>query len=218
MDHVTVVIPTRNRLAKIRRTIGTIPDVPWIDVLVACDGDPHAYSDLVKSPPHPSMTVVLQAKHLGSVATRNAVIPGCKDGVLYGVDDIDFIPGSLEAAFLAFNGHFPDDDGVVGFCQTGIHAWHKTGVALVGKKWLDRYPGRRLFCPDYYHFAAQEIAWLADKTKRFHQCKEAQITHFNPCFDTAHMDQTHTEARARGKADRALRNTRKKAGIIWGDA
>lgn len=219
MNHVTLVIPTRNRLGKLRQTLNTVPDVPWLHVLVICDGDSSTYDALRRQPRYPRVRVELLPSHSGSVAARNAFIPECQDGVLYGVDDIDFLPGSIEAAFGAFNERFPDDDGVVGFCQVGHHNWHKSGVALLGRRFLDRYPGRQPFFPGYWHFAAQEIAWLADKVGRFHQCERAEIRHHHPDLAGDHLkDQTHREARKHGERDRALRRERQREGLIWGSS
>ncbi len=226
MDRVDLVIPTRNRLAKLKRTLGTIPRpevIPWLHVHIVADGDPETATAMEGY--RENLRVTLLPSHSGSVAARNSVIPQCEDGVLYGVDDIDFLPGCIEAALEAFNAHFPDDDGVVGICQVDHKNWHPTGVALVGKKFLDRYPGRRLFNPEYWHFAAQEVGWLADKLGRFYQCPEAQIRHYHPDFGRsgkvdptlASWDSTHKEARRRGEQDRAILGERINKGLIWGD-
>lgn len=216
MNHVCLVIPTRNRLAKLLRTLSTAPDVPWLHVVIVCDGDKETFDALSAKPPYPRFEAHLLPKHSGSVVARNSVIPQCPDGVLYGVDDCDFLPGCIEAAFAAFNEHFPDDDGVVGICQAGHHNWHPTGVALVGRAFLDRYDGRRLFCPEYYHFAAQEVGWLANKLDRFYQCKEAQIHHYHPGIQDVPADTTHREARQHRVRDRAIRAKRMEEGRIWG--
>lgn len=225
MKRVDLVIPTRNRLEKLKRTLMSIPLVPWLYVHIVCDGDRVTYGALDTDNSSLNLTKTLIGNHVGSVGARNAVIPKCPDGVLYGVDDIDFLPGCIEAALEAFNAHFSDDDGVVGICQVDHKNWHPTGVALVGKRFLDRYPGRRLFNPGYWHFAAQEVGWLADKLGRFYQCPEAKIRHYHPDFGRsgkvdphlATWDQTHKEARVRGVADRALRAERQRKGLIWGD-
>jgi hypothetical protein len=77
--------------------------------------------------------------------------------VLYAVDDIEFQDDAIDNAMKEFNDRFKDDDGVIGFTQIGVRDFHPSGVGLVGKKFLDRYPGRKLFNPMYYHFACQEI-------------------------------------------------------------
>lgn len=225
MENVTIVIPTRNRLAKLKRTLSTIPDLPYVETWVVSDGDPHTAA-WVRDCDKPRTLSVHIKQHMGSVCARNAVIPDIQDGVLYAVDDIDFLPGCIENAFEAFNRAFPSSqDGVIGICQIGHSNWHPTGVALLGKEFIDRYPNRQPFFPGYWHFAAQEIHWLASKYGVFRACPDAQIRHYHPDFGRngrvdrklAEFDKTHQDARIKGVEDRNLRNARKRKGLIWGD-
>jgi hypothetical protein len=151
------------------------------------------------------------------------IIPTCPDGVLYATDDIEFLPMSIENAFAASNKLFPEDNGCIGFYQIDCSDnWHPTGVALLGKRFVDQYPGRKPFYSGYWHFAAQEILWLAEKKNTFFSCPEAQIRHYHPanralrCLLNA-KDTTHEEARKHSTKDHMLQAARKKAGQIWGD-
>ena len=226
MNHITIVIPTRNRLDKLENTLATIPRVPWITTAVCCDDDLRTYEAMSRE--HPEVVPWLFSPHRGSVYCRNEVIRQTADGVLYAVDDIEFQPGSIEAALFRFNERFPDDDGVVGFSQIEAgQNWHPTGIALVGSRFIDRYPERRLFFPDYWHFAAQEVHWLAEPLGLFIQPAEALILHNHPMFakrlgsrdlEQCRMDHTHHEARVKAAQDTRLKEKRKAAGLVWGAA
>jgi hypothetical protein len=133
---------------------------------------------------------------------------------LYATDDIVFEPGSIETAFKMFNNTFKDDDGVVGFVQN--KSFHPTGVAMVGQRFLQRYPDKQLFRPSLWHFAASEVYDHAMKIGKFIQCTSARVTHFHPCFDKKEMDQTHLESRIYKQEDMEIISKKKNAGLIWG--
>lgn len=218
MKTVDVVIPTRNRRLKLMNTLSTIPLRGGIKCVIVCDDDPDTYHRIIKNPLF-NITVHLTNAHCGSVHSRNMVIPDLKDGVLYATDDIEFSKGTIESAVKLFNACFPDDDGVVGIAQKQAH--HPTGIALVGKKFIDRYPERLLFFPGYYHFAAQEIHWLAEKLGKFEMLVNPNgghwIYHAHPCFYPEEMDQTHKDAREHSAIDHEFMKARQERGLIWGD-
>jgi len=231
MKQVTIVIPTRNRYEKLLRTIESIPYLENTNIEIFFDGDVEGYNRLCESELNMNslkgtmLGINYSTKHIGSVACRNAVLQlklflseksATDDGVLYATDDVIFQTGSIEAAFEAFNHRFPDDDGVIGFMQVP-GSFHKTGVALVGRSFLQRFPRKQLFHPGYFHFACQEIFDLAEKYGKFGQCEEAVIEHKSPGQFKAEMDRTHKDARICRFEDIELMNKRQKAGLIWGD-
>lgn len=221
MQHITVVIPTRNRLKKLNRTLDSIPDTSLIDVWVVCDRDIATYSAL-RSPDAETTELTYNDNITafnfagpGAVACRNHLAPLVTDGFLYATDDIVFADGAFETMLAEFNSAFPDDDGVLGLRQERPH--HPAGVGLMGKVFLDRYPERKPFYPNYYHFACQEIGWLAEKVERFRPSTTVLLKHFHPGFMKEEMDHTHVEARERRRDDHELIVDRQKLGLIWGD-
>ena len=220
MKFIDIVIATRNRYMKLARTIESIPDLDFIGVQVVVDGEMDTVERIQRDwrfwKKH-NFTLIHHPEHKGATICRNLVIPKRQDGVLYATDDIAFGPNACERALESFNEHFPDDDGVLGLAQTGNRKYHPTGVALIGKKFLDRYPGRKPFYPEYFHFAAQEIHWLAEKLGKFYHEPRASIRHYNPFMDKKHMDQTHEDARIHKVRDKMLRESREFKGLIWGD-
>ena len=214
MKRITIVIPTRNRLGKLKRTLHSIPELDYVDISIICDGDENTFSKL--STYDRKITSVLVHHQRGAVHCRNLITKSVEDGVLYATDDVVFQEGSIQHAFKCFNKNFPDDDGVVGFVQEG-NQFNPTGVALVGQKFLQRYPGKKLFYPGYFHFACQEVYDLCQKLKgKFIQDTKAGVFHYHPVNFNGEMDQTHYDARVRKKEDHDLIRERKEKGLIWG--
>lgn len=215
MNHLSIVIPTRNRWKKLARCLESIEAQAWIRTYIYGDKSIMP-DDLFFKLDGRYTSIRYGATHRGAVACRNLVIPHCPDAVLYATDDITFNPGALIAIRDQFNATFPDDDGVLGLKQDKDH--HPTGVAVIGKKFLDRYPGRQPFFPGYYHFAAQEIHWLAEKVGKFAVTPDVCVVHYHPDKCKSEMDTTHAEARAHKAEDMALIAERKAAGLIWGES
>jgi GT2 family glycosyltransferase len=219
MNHITITVPTRNRKDKLYRMLASLPDTDLIDVFIVFDDDMETFADLAMNKPRPwngKMRCVPLRTHEGSVSCRNIAAQNCEDGMLYATDDIEFDKGAIESAFDIFNKNFKDDDGVVGFVQYP-HEFHPTGVALIGRKFLARYPEKKPFYPDYFHFSAFEIYWLCEKIGgKFVQDPNAKIKHLHPCFNPDQMDQTHRDARVHHSIDKKIKKERKSKGLIWG--
>jgi len=219
MKHITILIPTRNRIEKLKKTLVSIPKLDYIDTIVICDNcyDTLEFVRKLNNPKiFPAVVVPRYGTFGGSVVCKNTYSSDVQDGLLYATDDVIFRENAIQNAFECFNKNFPDDDGVVGFVQEG-NAFHPTGVGLVGQKFLQRYPDKKLFFPGYFHFACQEIHDLCQKLGgKFIQEKQASVLHKHPCNFREEMDQTHIDARIRKREDHALIKERKAKGLIWG--
>jgi len=221
LKHIDIVIATRNRYEKLKKMLKSIPDEPYIETMIICDGEDNTLDKVLEEAEIMEKLNIgmlyADRNHKGAVFCRNYAIQYCEDGILYATDDMTFEPNAVENAFNAFNRKFPDDDGVVGFIQIPDN-FHPTGVALVGQKFLQRYPNKKLFWPGYYHFACQEVYWLASKLGKFHQEKTAVIRHYHPDFFKNEMDETHREARIHRQKDHDLIMKRMAKGLIWGES
>lgn len=225
MNRIEVIIPTRNRLEKLNRCLATIPkkagDVD-IRVIVVCDGDARTAISLIKD--ERVDQVIYVRDHVGSVYARNIATQAVEGHVICAVDDMEFMPGAIEEAYRVLMEKYPDSDGVVGFfradrdyskipkASSGMYA----GVALVGQKFLRRYPNRKLFCPEYFLFAAQEVTNLGTKLGKICVADNAKMFHHAPRKGGG-MDQTHIDGRQHRLIDRATKLKRSKSGILWGD-
>lgn len=213
MKHITIIIPTRNRLEKLWSCLEAIPEESGIKVIVGCDGDPDTATELLSPVYRPVDLVVVSREHIGSLRLCNLMTPMAEDGLLPLCDDMEFIPGALTRALEKFNQAFTDDDGVLGLHQEGISSYAPTGVCLIGRKFLSRYPGKQLFNTDYGHFGDVEIYELAHKLDRYEfGGKEVAVYHHHE------EDQTHCESRRCKKVDEVLRQKRRESGLIWGSA
>lgn len=211
MDHITIAIPTRNRLGKLAECLRVIPREPWVRVVVGCDGDFRTAQALTNAEGDFPHILVISPEHIGSMALCNLMSPLAEDGLLCLCDDMFILPGALEAAIERFNAVFPDDDGVLGIHQTGISSYAPTGVCLMGKKFLDRYPGKQVFNTAYGHFGDVEIFELANKLGKYKfGGQEVAVYHHHE------EDQTHHDGRKHKVHDAKLRQERRDAGQIWG--
>lgn len=236
MKTIDIVIPTLNRLEKLKRMLASVPKLDWVKAKIVFDNDPirHPHEKDRHSCPQQSQfirsdwyrdeekrkvigSIISMEMHRGSAACRNYITPLCMDGVLPATDDVVFRPGAFEKMLKQFNDTFPDDDGVLGIRQHNEEKrFHPTGVCLVGQQFLQRYPGKLLYYPRYFHFAAQEIWWHAETVKRFAVTEEILLDHLHPGFMPEEMDETHKITASHRTLDHMVRNARKKAGSIWG--
>lgn len=218
MQRITILIPTRNRLDRLYKTLASI-DSDRADVVVVTDGDDVTYDAMVNG----GVKCLRSPSHVGSVACRNMALRTLDmDGCLYATDDVEFCPDALDRVMLLFNETFENDDGVVGLKQDQDH--HPTGVALVGRAFLDRYPNHQLFFPAYYHFSAQEVYWyckeLEFRERRcfFVQDDQVSLIHKHPSVYKKLVDQTHRDARKYKSRDMKILCGRDLMGEVWPDA
>lgn len=220
MKHIDLIIPTRHRWEKLQRCLKSIPkEVPQVELnlIIICDGDSETARKFAISNNGQVGHLVLISGHRGAVYCRNLMTQCAEDAVLYATDDIEFKPGAIEAAVESMREHFPDDDGVVGFNQIGKQGFSKTGVALVGQRFLRRYPEKKLFYPEYFHFSCQEIERLASKLGKLHFEERAKLCHYHPNWNHGEMDRTHIEARKHREDDLKISRDHRARKVIWGD-
>lgn len=222
---VTILISTRNRPEKLMRCLESIPRLPWIECAVGWDGlNSVLVPPEIRAAQHRTVSMGFvsheSTAHIGSTAMRNMLAQlYADDAIVWAVDDMEFQPGCLEMAMELFNVYFPDTDGVLGFSQEGNPGGnhHPTGVGMMGRKFLERYPYKHFLFPGYWLFACQEILWLAEKVGRFKAAKDCKIYHYHPASHKEEMDETHREGRILKMQDHKLITLRREGGMIWGD-
>lgn len=220
MKYIDIIIPTRNRLSKLVRCLDSIPQdfkPVKLNVIIIVDGDHLTAMNLIRPPNGLITKVIYLAEHKGSVYCRNLVTQSCEDALIYATDDITFNPGAIEAAVKAMKTVFPNEDGVIGFNQINASSFSPAGVGLVGQPFLKRYPNRKLFFPEYFHFSCQEIERLGKKLDKLHLAGDARIIHYHPASNLKERDNTHSEARAYRHTDKEISSNRRANNLIWGD-
>jgi len=212
---IEVIIATRNRLRKLQQTLKSlIKQNINLCIKICCDDDIITYNWCIDH----KYEVYNYASHVGSVACRNFLSQKTIGSVIYSTDDIIFQPESIKIAINSLIERWPDTDGIIGFNQTGNtnKVPCKSGIALVGRKFMDRFPNRRMFCPKFFHFAAQEIQMIGEHYHRFYFNEQAIIHHLSPFKESRYMDKTHMDARIHKQCDHLLMQERKIKGLIWG--
>lgn len=215
-----IILATRNRLRKLTKMLKSIENAisfsDEIKVHIGFDSDVNNYLKIrERKYAGVILDCVLFPDHVGSVAIKNKLMKRTKESVIYATDDIVFKRNAIRNAVAMLNREHWDTDAVIGFIQTG-NEFHETGVALVGKKFIERYTDKQIFNPEYYHFACQEIYWLSQYVGKFKQCKDAEIHHYHPDTHKNSEDRTHHEARLKKDEDLSLMRKRLKSREIWG--
>ena len=219
MEYVDLIVPTRGRRVKLAKMLKSVPaesEKKPINIILVCDADIGTAGIYIDDPR--IKDVILTSQQFGSVTARNLALKNANDAVLMATDDIEFYPGSIDAAIRAFEERFPDNDGVIGFTQVNHKSFSGAGICLVGQKFLQRYPGKQLYFPGYFHFACQEIERLATSLGKMHIEPEAKLFHFHPSTGAGKRDRTHDEARRHKVKDQRLSKARREAGLMWGAA
>jgi len=214
MKHIEVIIPTRNRLDKVLRTLRSIPEEDFVSVKVICDGDFETWKYLTSNYKMKNLRVILVTKHSGTVYCRNMETAKAFDGVICAMDNIEFTKNALSIAMGVFNRCFSNDDGVFGFRFDGIGSC--TALALVGQKFLQRYPAKQLFYPKYYHLACQEISSLCHKLEGLYNKRFMILDNKKLATHHRYIDQTYKDGREFRAEDLDLKKKREAAGIVWG--
>jgi len=224
MKKFSIIIPTRNRLKKLYNVLDTIPDSDLYVIKIICDGDEITHKKVQMD--YPYVESYYFGRHKGSVWCRNKIIQEEEDGVLPCVDDIAFPKDYFKYIFELFNRNFQDDDGVIGVRQQGefFKAYSPTGMALIGQKFLLRYPKKQLYYPKYYHFAAQEIYNLCNKIKEktgkdtYKLADKHVVKHGVAIYSKKEfIDKTHNDARVNKRKDLTEKSRLRKTTLgTWG--
>jgi glycosyltransferase involved in cell wall biosynthesis len=145
------------------------------------------------------------------------------DAMFYVCDDIEFKPDCLMTAIKEFATRYPDTDGVVGLNQENIaknkDGFSRNAMGIIGKKFAERYPERKCFCPDYTSFHADaELGNFARSLGKFYFAENAEITHYHPAYYKDQLDETHNIVRTMKDVDREIWNVRQKRNLLWGQS
>ncbi len=144
-----------------------------------------------------------------------------KGAFAYLCDDMEAAPDMIERAVSLLLSKWPNTDGLVGFRQNiqGLKGACDAAVGMIGARFLDRFPGRRPFCPEYSRFHADlELGRYAKKVHRFQMPDSVNLTHHHPKYEPDAMDLTHQIVRdeaAVARDDATLRR-RKAKRLLWG--
>lgn len=111
-------------------------------------------------------------------------------------------------------------DGVLGFRIENITETVQpclTSFGVIGIRYADRFPNRKVFCPEYVSlYADVELQRQAEKLGRFRFVEQCSLVHYHPAYAPDEQDFTHLHTRRNFASDRAIFERRNKAGLLWG--
>lgn len=148
-----------------------------------------------------------------------------KGGMFYLCDDTKLSRNCLLNATKYLEKRF-ENDGVVGVSQKNIllqrggQGFCQSAMGVIGNKFMERFPDRQVFCPDYISFKADnELGQFAAKIGRFYFAETAELIHYHPRFFPGEKDVTHNIVRdAQVDKDRELYVERHNQKLIWGSS
>lgn len=173
---VNVIISTYNRPDSLKKTVESIFDGDYKDVCISImmDGNVSLSSQII----HSYARILINEKRMDYVYSMNRLLQESEDtdAVLYASDDLVFPSYAISTLVEEMEKRFPDGNGLVGLnqdCQ-GIDS----AFGLMGRKFIERFPERQVFCPDYVHFVSDsELGAFARMIKKFYFCSHVTLHH-----------------------------------------
>ena len=206
--HVDVIIPTWNRLKLLRTAVDTILGSTHKDVtvLVVVDGNANILPVVAKWP----VAVLFNKRRRDWVHSMNRALKYTTgDAVFYASDDLEFPPDLIAEIVAVMGARFPNGDGLVGIETKPTSSQGAFG--LMGKKFIEHFPDRQVFCPDFVHYSSDfEIGRYARTHNKFFFCDTATLVHHRL------FDETCGLARQARQRDRGIMAQRRGKDLIWG--
>ena len=206
--HINIIIPIYDRLELLVETIQSIKRNSYKDVsiFVVVDGNQEILGKIIPE----EVAVLFNSKRREWVYSINRGISyAVSDATIYAADDLVFQEGCIANAVIAMKERFPDGDGLVAIKQNVRGC--STAFGLLGRKFIERFPERCVFCPDYIHHGSDfELGRFARSIDRLHLCDEARLTHYRL------KDSTYNVVKPLESQDFHFINLRKEARLLWG--
>lgn len=140
------------------------------------------------------------------------------DALCFLNDDTELLSDCLKSA-IPFLYQY-NTDCVVGFNQIncgGDPLTCSSAFGLIGKVFADRFPERKVFCPDYNClYVDEELGKFAKDINKFVYCKEAQLNHWHPAWTKEKPDDTHLYNKINKPKDIKIYKLRQQKGLLWG--
>lgn len=211
---VTIIIPTVSfdRFSSLLQEIQSIRASTYKDIfiVVIVDGNSWLYMRLRQTSTilgWKNILIALNEKRMDWIFTQNHALKEIdSDYYICACDDFIFHVNCIESAVKRMQKRFPDGDGVVSL-------WRRNNpvIGLFGRKFVERFPEREMFCPEYTHYCGDsECAQVAKILKKVANIKFYQVKHFSQ------NDETHNLSQKAARKDRKLYYKRDKKGFKWG--
>jgi len=207
-NKVTIVISTWNRLEELKKTVRSIQEsrYPFVSVLVVVDGNENIL-EIAKL----GVGVISNSARIDYVASMNRAAKLVNGMMLYASDDILFPKEFIGRAVRKFEEVFLDGKGLIGFDTVSVPKNTKSAFGLMDSAFLDIFPKRQIFCPDYIHYGSDdELGRFAESIGKFYFFDELAIEHARL------QDATSILANEMRNRDECVRLRRIARGLLWG--
>jgi len=209
--HVDVLIPTWNRIEKLRNAVDSIAASSYkdISIFIIVDGNKKAF-EIVSFWPDRNIRIFFNEKNVDWVRSMNKGLYHVTDAAIYGGDDITFDEDCIERAVVLLKQK--GGDALIGLRQKKMGS--PTSFGLIGHKFITHFPDNQVFCPDYIHYGGDsELARYVRSTGKLFLSSTIGITHHRgPADETYKL----TIAKKTGTRDNFYFKKRRAMDLTWG--
>ena len=214
--YVNIIIPAYKRFESLRRTLYSIKvsDYKETHTTIVVDGfKDDRYAQLKDG----QTTLISNSERKGWPGSMNKALKLIEgDLFLYGADDIAFYPDCISKLVESMNNLYPSGDGLISLKQVQKRSGGAFG--LMGNKFVERFPERTVFCPDYAHFGSDtELRDFATKAGLYYYRTDAVVWHDRSFRSEAVHDEAFTIGRAARAGDLRTYERRKRKRYLWGE-
>ena len=211
--HVNVIIATHDRWELLRGTLRSLKKQTYKDfsVHVLVDGNQGNIPEWLMGS---DVKIQTTLDRVDVVAAYGILTTQIESGsILNATDDLIFHPECLSATVYGMTSRFPRSMGVVGINQhqEGRRKGRSFAFTLMNRRYIDHFPDRIVFCPDYVHYCSdKEHGWFAAGQQCFFVCACAIVDHVRV------EDNTTRLGREVRKQDQNIFRIRQNKGLLWG--
>jgi len=213
---IIVAIPTcfSSRIPMLIQVVESIQvgEYKNVHIVVVADGNLDIFETVgtyFENKESENVTIILNKERKDWVFSVNRVLKEFNsDFYIYAADDLFFPPACIKYAMIKMGERFPDGVGVV-----SIGKKHRCAFGLFGHKFVECFPDRQVFCPDYVHYGSDTELWrTVSKLERF-----AFIAHRPSSVNHKRIkDETWRLAEENRTRDQAIFYQREEMGLNWG--
>jgi len=222
-----IVIPSRNRLDKLKVCLESIENnlsdiSPYrvnVKIYVDTEDERNNIRKYCKLGIVGGQTILMKEEYRASRFWNSYLKTMEADILCYLNDDVKLSSTCLRDGLMDLC--YLDYDGIVGFYQSNQVGTTNCNAAfgLIGSKFADRFPDRKVFCEDYYClYLDEELMKYASSINKFTGSTKATLEHYHPVFTKELPDETHKWLRRYKQRDIKVHNMRKAKNLIWGNS
>jgi len=211
--HIDVVIPTWNRIEKLRNAVDSVTASSYEDVsvFIIVDGNKKVF-ETVSAWPDENVRIFFNEKNIDWVKSMNRGLRHTTDAAIYAGDDITFDQDCIEKAVDLLKQKA--GDALIGLRQKKMGS--PTSFGLIGRRFITHFPNNQVFCPDYIHYGGDsEIARYVRSAGKYFLSPTVGVTHHRgPADETYRL----TISKKTGTRDNFYFKKRREMGLIWGNS